>query len=95
MIRGAVDLLRDLDLDPQVAARAAPVGLPAQEQRVFDAVTDRLLPDAIARAAGLPMLEAMGALTRLELRGLVRGSGGRYERTFGLGSTGEGERSTG
>jgi DNA processing protein len=95
MIRGASDLLEDLDLDPQVAARAVPIGLPEEEQRVFDALTDRRLPDAIARDAGIPVADAVNALIRLELRGLVRGLGGRYERTFGLGSSGEGAERTG
>jgi DNA processing protein len=95
MIRGADDLLADLDLDPRAAARAIPLGLPEDERRVFDAVTERLLPDAIARNAELRMGDVIGALTRLELRGLIRGVGGRYERTFGLGPTAEEERRIG
>ncbi|MEX0983637.1 MAG: DNA-processing protein DprA [Actinomycetota bacterium] len=95
MIRGADDLLADLDLAPVVAARAAPVGLPPDEQRAFDALEVSMLPDALARSAAMSLSEAVGALIRLELRGLVRGVGGRYERTFGRGPVGEANRSIG
>jgi DNA processing protein len=95
LIRGAEDLLEDLDLDPSVAARAAPVGLPADERRAFDALRVAMLPDRVAADAGMSTSEAMAALTRLELRGLVRASGGRFQRTFGGGLVGEGARTTG
>jgi predicted Rossmann fold nucleotide-binding protein DprA/Smf involved in DNA uptake len=37
--------------------------------------------DVVATHAGLPVGEALSALVSLELRGLVRGVAGRYERT--------------
>ena len=89
MVRGADDLLEDLDLAPMASARAAPVGLPLDEQAAFDALQVAMLPDAVARLARMPVPETVGALIRLELRGLVRGVGGRYERTFGGGPLGE------
>ena len=95
MIRGADDLLADLDIEPSSPAGVVPVGLPPPEQRVFDALAVCMLPDAVARRAGMPMAEAVGALIRLELRGLVRGTGGRYERTFGRGRVGEGAEPAG
>jgi predicted Rossmann fold nucleotide-binding protein DprA/Smf involved in DNA uptake len=49
---------------------------------VYDAIDGPLLPDAVARRTDLPIGVAVGVLIRLELRGLVRGVGGRYERTF-------------
>ena len=82
MIRGVDDLLHDLGLDVGLAASRAPVGLPDDELRAFDALEMTMLPDAVARSAGLTIPEAVAALIRLELRGLVRGVGGRYERTF-------------
>jgi DNA processing protein len=83
LIRGPEDLLTDLGLDRGVAApRTGPIGLPADEQRVYDAIDGPLLPDAVARRTDLPIGVAVGVLIRLELRGLVRGVGGRYERTF-------------
>jgi DNA processing protein len=95
MIRGADDLLADLDMAPVPAARAAPVGLPPEEQRAFDALEDTMLPDAVARRASMPIADAVGALIRLEMRGLVRASGGRYARTFGGGQVGEPDRAAG
>jgi DNA processing protein len=82
MIRGVDDLLHDLGLDVGLAASGAPVGLPDDELRAFDALEMTMLPDAVARSAGLTIPDAVAALIRLELRGLVRGVGGRYERTF-------------
>ena len=41
-----------------------------------------MLPDAVARRTGLAIGDAVGSLIQLELRGIVRGIGGRYERTF-------------
>lgn len=83
LVRGAEDVLEDLEI---VAAErppgSAPVGLPTDERKVFETLRTALLPDAVARETGLAMADAVGALIRLELRGLVRGNGGRYERTF-------------
>jgi predicted Rossmann fold nucleotide-binding protein DprA/Smf involved in DNA uptake len=36
----------------------------------------------VARGVGLSIPEAVSALIRLELRGFVRSTGGRYERTL-------------
>ena len=41
-----------------------------------------MLPTAVAGVAGMPVAEALTVLIGLELRGLVRGVGGRFERTF-------------
>jgi DNA processing protein len=79
MIRGADDLLDDLGL----AARpvlSAPGGLTDAQRRVFDAVVDRELPDAIAARARMPVGETLPALLDLEICGLVRSVGGRFER---------------
>jgi DNA processing protein len=52
---------------------AAPLGLSAAEQRVYDAIGyDELLQDAVIRAAELPPGEVLAALTSLELKGLIR-----------------------
>jgi len=79
MIRGADDLLQDLGVAAQLAVRPPP-DLSGEEARVWEALAGQTLPDAVARSAGLPIAEAVSALIRLELRGLVRGVGGRYER---------------
>lgn len=85
LIRGAADLLADLGLEDRAEARS-PRDLPAHEALVFDALRERSLADVIARDAGLSIPDAISALIGLELRGLIRGVGGRYERTFAAGA---------
>jgi DNA processing protein len=80
MIRGADDLLADLGFDERPPVADGPPGLPDDERRVFEHLAGPSLPDALARAAGVSIPEAVAALIRLELRGLVRNVGGRYER---------------
>jgi DNA processing protein len=83
LIRGAADLLEDLGIDPDRAGRGpAPAGLGDHERRVFELLIGPMLPATVARDTGLSPGEAVSALVALELRGLVRGSGGRFERTF-------------
>jgi DNA processing protein len=82
LIRGVDDLVHDLGFDVRPSPGRGPVGLPEDELRVFDALDMTMLPDAVARKAHLTIPDAVAALIRLELRGLVRGVGGRYERTF-------------
>jgi DNA processing protein len=92
LIRGGADLIRDLALegvgDP--ARAAAPDGLPPAERDVLRALDRPMLPDAVARKTSLSIGEAFATLVELELRGLVRGVGGRFERTFGGGPVGVG-----
>ena len=86
MIRGADDLLLDLGLARRLAI-AAPPELPEDQRRVYERLAGPSLPDAVARAAGLSIPDAVAALIRLELRGLVRSVGGRYERRLHPGAT--------
>ncbi|MGH2679434.1 MAG: DNA-processing protein DprA [Actinomycetota bacterium] len=79
LIRGADDLLDDLGID-RAAPPPAPPDLEGVERRLWEALAGRLVPDAIARRAGMSVPEVMTTLVRLELRGLVSGEGGRYER---------------
>jgi DNA processing protein len=80
MIRGADDLLEDLGFDARPPSVGGPMELPPDERRVYEALVGPSLPDAVARAANVSIPETVAALTRLELRGLVRNVGGRYER---------------
>jgi DNA processing protein len=81
MIRGAEDLLGDLGIaDPH--ARGMPRGLTEHERRVLGAIGSQALPEAIAAAARLSIPEVMSALIDLELKGLIRCVGGRYERAL-------------
>jgi DNA processing protein len=84
MIRGAGDLLDDLGV--AVASEEEhpdpPIELPDDERRVWSSLAEPTLPDAVARNVSLSIPDAVAALIRLELRGLVRSTGGRYERTL-------------
>ena len=82
MIRSAEDLLEDLGFDPSILPAVAPVSLPDDERSVLDALVAPMLPEMVARAVGMPTSPALAALIRLELRGIVRASGGRFERTL-------------
>jgi DNA processing protein len=79
LIRGADDLLDDLGID-RMTATPPPPHLDGDERRVWEALAGRSLPDAVARHAGLSIPDAVTTLIQLELRGLVRSVGGRYER---------------
>ena len=82
MIRGADDLLHDLGFaGPTREDAEPPIGLPDDERRVWVRLAEPTLPDVVARDAALSIPDAVAALIRLELRGLVRSAGGRYERT--------------
>jgi DNA processing protein len=84
MIRGADDLLDDLGIivPPGEERSDPPIELPDTERRVWASLAEPSLPDAVARSTLLSIPDAVAALIRLELRGLVRSTGGRYERTL-------------
>jgi DNA processing protein len=79
MIRGAEDLLHDLGVVARLAT-GPPPDLADEDARVWRALGAASLPDAIAASAGLPLPDVVSALLRLEIRGLVRLTGGRYQR---------------
>jgi DNA processing protein len=79
LIRGADDLLADLGLAARLAV-APPPGLPDDERRIYEQMVEPLLPDALARRAGMAIPMAVTALVSLEMKHLVRVVGGRYER---------------
>jgi DNA processing protein len=84
MIRGPDDLLCDLGVDPdRIGGGPTPEGLADHERRAYQVLVGPTLPANVARDAGLSPGEAMTALIGLELRGLIRGNGGRFERAFG------------
>lgn len=86
LVRGPDDVLAWLEVPVSGEGRAAGghVGLRPDERRVLDAVSgSAVTADAVASAAGVPTSEALSALVALELRGLLRSVGGRYERTVG------------
>jgi len=83
MIRGTADLLEDLRLERAASGeRGLPRGLSADEGRVLASLATSMLPSAVAAATGIPVADTLTVLIALEIRGLVRGVGGRFERTF-------------
>ena len=83
MIRGTADLLEDLRLEGAASGeRALPRGLSADEGKVLASLATSMLPSAVAAATGIPVADTLTVLIALEIRGLVRGVGGRFERTF-------------
>jgi DNA processing protein len=80
-IRGAEDLLDDLGIQPTETAEP-PGDLSDDERRVLAQLLGPTLPDRVATSLGLRLVDVMPVLMRLELRGLVRSVGGRFERTL-------------
>jgi DNA processing protein len=80
LIRGAADLLLELGFDGPAQADPVDLDLPPAERRALDAVRGSVVPDRVAAALGVRAPEALALLLRLELRGLVRSVGGRFER---------------
>jgi DNA processing protein len=81
LIRGSRDLLHDLGFDDSILAAGAVSRLTDADRALLDAVAGSSLPEDIAARAGVVVYEAVSALMQLELKGLVRNVGGRYERT--------------
>jgi DNA processing protein len=77
LIRGVEDLLVDLGL-AGVGGERSPPALEGDAARVWG-LLDLGLPDAIAREAGLSVTRTIEVLVDLEVRGLVRATGGRYQ----------------
>ncbi len=84
MIRGAEDLLEDLGLaSAGHGAARLPEGLSPAARGAWDALRSPATPDALAGGIGLPLGAVLAGLLELELHGLVRAVGGRYERRVG------------
>src|SRR5688572_23342146 len=82
MIRGARDLLLDLGLGLVAEEVMERLEISDDERRALAELTGPTLPDRVAGALGISIPQAVSLLMRLELRGLVRGVGGRYESTL-------------
>lgn len=79
LIRGAEDLLEDLGIDRGVPPPPPP-DLDDGERRVWEALSEGSLPEAVARRVALSIPDTVTILIQLELRGLIVSIGGRYER---------------
>ena len=82
MIRHAEDLLEDLGLELNADRVADQIELSDDERRVLARLAGPTLPDGVADAVGRGVPETVAVLMRLELRGLVRNVGGRFESTL-------------
>jgi DNA processing protein len=91
MVRGADDLLEDLDLalprpeeNPERFARAVAAlpGLTGDQRAVLVHLVAPATAEWLASRTGLQLPCVIAALTVLEMRRLVRVRGGRYERPF-------------
>jgi DNA processing protein len=89
LVRGPQDVLEALGVAPGESLPAQRDGsgevgasLPPAERRALEEVAGApVTVDAVAVGARLSVDEALSALMALELRGMVREVGGRYERT--------------
>jgi DNA processing protein len=79
LIRGPEDLLADLGL-ASVELTLDDIDLPSSERVALEAVRGSEVPDRVAARLGVAVPEALALLLRLEMRGLVRSVGGRFER---------------
>ena len=82
LIRGPGDLLDELGIDGALEGALDGPSLPDDERRALAAVRGAVVPDRVAGRLGVPVPDALALLLRLEMRGLVRSVGGRFERTF-------------
>jgi DNA processing protein len=81
LVRGADDILSELGLAGNVAG-PPDIALEGDEQTVYALVASSVLADALAAATRLSTERVSAALTTLEMKGLVRCVGGRYERRY-------------
>jgi DNA processing protein len=80
LIRGSEDLLADLGVATLEKPTLDDGGLPASERAALSVVLGSVVPDRVASRLGVGVPEALALLLRLEMRGLVRSVGGRFER---------------
>jgi DNA processing protein len=79
LIRNAGEVLEELGIQAE-PGRLPVARLSPEEQLVFDAVHGPVLPEDVASDVARPAAQVVGVLMQLEIRGLVRSVGGRYER---------------
>lgn len=83
LVRGLADVLDDLGVTARLADEPPP-SIVGDELAAWEALANPALLDDVARRLGVSIPAAFEVLTRLELRGLIRSVGGRYERRFRL-----------
>ncbi len=85
LVRNAEDLLADLGrLDPTLPdGRPRPGGLSELERRLLERLSGPTLPEVLAAGLETDLGGILAAVVGLEVRGLVRMTGGRVERRLG------------
>ena len=81
LVRGADDILAELGLEGSVHA-SSESALEGDEHDVYGLVTSAVLAETLAATTRLSTARVSAALTNLEMKGLVRCVGGRYERRY-------------
>lgn len=80
LIRGVEDLMRDLKLgDGRSGGPPVRLDLTLAEQAALELVIGPVLPEKVARGLGVSVPEVLPLLLGLELKGLIRSVGGRFE----------------
>ena len=85
LVRGVDDVFAELGIETPSGGMDAGTDpeadqLTEPERRALAALRDRTLPEVVAAALGVGVAEALPVLLALELKGLVRSVGGRFER---------------
>ncbi|HYU92045.1 MAG TPA: DNA-processing protein DprA [Actinomycetota bacterium] len=79
LIRGVDDLMRDLKLVDGRSGALMRLDLTLAEQAALELVGGPVLPEKVARGLGVSVPEVLPLLLGLELKGLIRSVGGRFE----------------
>jgi DNA processing protein len=82
LLRGPDDLLQALGVGRPGQASLDDQDLSSDERSALAAVRGPVVPDRVAADLGCTVPDALALLLRLEMRGLVRSVGGRFERRF-------------
>jgi DNA processing protein len=81
LVGGLEDVLASLGAAGAPPGSSIPPDLPEPDRRVLDHLSAPATAELVARAAGMDPARVLSSLVSLELRGLVRSVGGRFERT--------------
>lgn len=79
LIRGVDDLMHDLKLGDGRSGATARVNLTLAEQSALELIVEPVLPETVAKGLGVPVPQVLPLLLGLELKGLIRSVGGRFE----------------
>jgi predicted Rossmann fold nucleotide-binding protein DprA/Smf involved in DNA uptake len=71
--------MRDLKLGDGRSGAPVRLDLTLAEQAALELVVGPVLPEAVARGLGVSVPEVLPLLLGLELKGLIRSVGGRFE----------------